>query len=67
MAGPGLEPMPAAEVAAVDAALTPAQRLRTLGMIALATLPVLVVGFLAQGWVERTLEGSTTRRRAGRC
>jgi undecaprenyl-diphosphatase len=60
VAGPGLEPMSAAEVAAADAALTPAQRTRTLGMIAVATIPVLVVGYLAKDWVERTLEGSTT-------
>jgi undecaprenyl-diphosphatase len=58
VAGPGLEPMPAAEVAAADAALTPGQRLRTLAMIAVATVPVLVAGFLAHDWVERTLEGS---------
>jgi undecaprenyl-diphosphatase UppP len=60
VAGPGLEPMPAADFAAADAALTPAQRTRTLAMIAVATIPVLVVGYLAKDWVERTLEGSTT-------
>jgi undecaprenyl-diphosphatase len=34
----------------------PARRLRTLLMIALATIPVLIVGFLTHDWVEAKLE-----------
>ena len=36
--------------------ITPAQRLNAILMIALATLPVLIVGFLVHDWIEANME-----------
>lgn len=38
--------------------ITPAQRMNTLLMIALATLPVLIVGFLLHDWIDKNLGSS---------
>jgi undecaprenyl-diphosphatase len=36
--------------------ITPAQRLNAIAMILLATIPVLIVGFLTHDWIERNME-----------
>ena len=36
--------------------ITPAQRLNAIAMIILATIPVLVVGFLTHDWIEANME-----------
>ena len=46
----------AATSAAVGALATPQERLQAILMILLATVPVLVVGYLVHDWVERYLE-----------
>jgi undecaprenyl-diphosphatase len=35
--------------------ISPAQRVRLLGCLALASLPALVIGYLARGWIEQLL------------